>query len=302
MTSPPPPPGPLVVAVGGNALLRPGDPVDGPSQRRNAARAATALAGIPALASGGAVVLTHGSGPQVGLLADGQDLPLALLDAEAAGMIGHLLDLELANVLPGRRFATVLTHVEVDPADPAFAVPTKPIGPAGHRRLVASPEPLGIVELAAISLLAGTGTVVVCGGGGGIPVVLDAATGRRATVDAVVDKDLCTALIAIGLDAEGLVLLTDVDAVYDRWGTPEASPIGVATADDLRARLGGGAFPAGSMGPKVEAACRFVEATGRPAHIGALDLAAAVAEGTSGTMVTPAATAGGGVASPPTRG
>jgi carbamate kinase len=204
--------------------------------------------------------------------------------------------------LPGREFATLLTQVEVDPSDPAFGHPTKPIGPvydgesavrvarasgwsiapdgAGFRRVVPSPEPKRIIELNAIRRLAAAGVLVICAGGGGIPVVCAVDGGIRG-VEAVIDKDLSAALLATALGADGLLLLTDVPAVYVHWGTPEARPLRHATPSDLR-KL---SFDAGSMGPKAEAACRFVEATGGWAAIGALDDAERLVDRSCGTIV-----------------
>jgi carbamate kinase len=297
---------PIVVALGGNALLRRGEPTDAATQRRNVTRAMTSLA---ALAARAPLVVTHGNGPQVGLLAlqaaaydDAEPYPLDVLGAETEGMIGYLLEQELRNVLPGREVATLLTQVVVDPDDPAFTRPTKPIGPtyseraaselrrargwtvdrdgSSWRRVVASPEPRQVVELSTIRLLLAAGTVVICVGGGGIPVtVVDGQVLRG--VEAVIDKDLAAALLAVELDAGALLLLTDVTAVQDGWDTGEPRPIRRATPDELRARE----LAAGSMGPKVEAASRFAEKTGRAAAIGALDEAALLLDGVHGTAV-----------------
>ena len=300
------------MAVGGNALARRGEPFDWTTQLGHARRAATALAPV---AQRHPVVLTHGNGPQVGVLALGAEavaagegvngvVPLDVLDAETEGMIGYLLTQELANVLPGREVAALVTRVVVAADDPAFGAPSKPVGPfydettatdlALHRgwtiardgprwrRVVSSPEPRTIVELHAIRTLIGAGVLVVCGGGGGVPVTADGSGGLRG-VEAVIDKDLASAVLAAALDASGLVLLTDVDAVYDGWATPRARPIEQATVAELRRRI----FAPGSMGPKVEAACRFVERTGRSAHIGALHDADAVVAGLAGTVVVP---------------
>lgn len=293
-----------VVAVGGNALVRRGGPDDVASEQAAARAAAGALAG---LGGAGGLVVTHGNGPQVGMLAlgaeaTGRHVPLHVLDAQSQGHIGHLLQVELAR--GGAAVCTLLTHVEVDPADPAFAEPTKPIGPVlderrarelaaergwtvapdgpHWRRVVASPEPLRVMELDAVRRLLTGGWTVLCAGGGGIPVAVGADGGWQG-VEAVVDKDLTTALVAVGLDADRLVLLTDVDAVHRGWGTAAASPIATAPVAELRALR----FEPGTMAPKVEAACRFVERTGRPATIGALDRARAVAAGESGTTVVP---------------
>ncbi len=301
----------VLVAVGGNALARRGETLDWATQLANARRAATSLAPV---ARSCRLVITHGNGPQVGMLALGAEavaalrgdgtVPLDVLDAETEGMIGYLLTQELANVLPGLETAALVTRVVVDPADPAFGRPTKPIGPVydettatdlalhrgwtigpdgtGWRRLVASPDPRSVVELHAIRVLIDAGVLVVCGGGGGVPVAPDGA-GRFRGVEAVVDKDLASAVLATALDVDQLVLLTDVDAVYDGWGTASQRSIGRTTVAAMRARQ----FAPGSMGPKVDAACRFVERTGRPAVIGSLDHAQSVVAGHLGTVITP---------------
>jgi carbamate kinase len=219
-------------------------------------------------------------------------------------MIGYLITVALANALPGREIATLLTQVEVDPDDPAFVTPTKPIGPVytvdemtrmaeqthwrmmrdgDHwRRAVASPMPLRIREIESIRLLLCAGVVVVCAGGGGIPVVAT-TTGQVTGVEAVVDKDLTAALLAEQIGADMLLILTDVPAVWTRWPMTEGTPIESATPEQLRAY----GFAAGSMGPKVEAACRFVERTGHEARIGAIDQAEEVMQGAAGTTVRP---------------
>lgn len=293
---------PVVVALGGNALARRGEPLDAETQRHAIARAAEAIAPI---ASIGPLVVTDGNGPQVGLLADMQGWPFDVLDAETEGMIGYMLELELGNRLPGEPTATILTLVLVDPDDPAFTRPTKPIGPVleqreaerlarfetidvardgkAWRRVVPSPEPKAILQLPALRTLVQAGHHVICLGGGGIPVVRD-DQGRRRGIDAVIDKDLVSALLAIELDAASLLLLTDVPGVLRRWGSPDATLIKTTNPIELRAL----SFEAGSMGPKVEAACRYVEATGRPAMIGALSDAPQLAHGSSGTTVAPA--------------
>lgn len=277
----------LVVALGGNALLRPGEPADVRTQRAHVRRAVAAL--LPVL-RGHEVILTHGNGPQVGLLAeraqrDGADTaePLDVLGAETEGLIGYLMVQELHNALPDRPAAALLTQTLVDVDDPAFGRPTKPVGMAdasGHRRLVPSPEPRGIVELPAIRALLAAGIVVVCTGGGGVPVVAD-GDARLTGVEGVVDKDLASSLLALELDADGLVMLTDVEAVFDGFGTPDARPLGTidaAAADELGCAQG-------SMGPKVTAAARFAAATGGLAAIGALEDAAAIVAGQRGTRV-----------------
>ncbi len=298
----------LVIALGGNALLQRGEAPTANVQRDHAA---DAMAAVAELALHHDVVLTHGNGPQVGLLSLQSSsytgvpaYPLDVLGAESEGMIGYVLEQELENRLPGRTVVTVLTQVVVDPADPGFTHPTKPIGQVytaeeaqrlaaelnwsiaadNHhfRRVVASPEPLRIVELTAIRLLVDSGALVVCTGGGGIPVVLD-ERGRLHGVEAVIDKDLAGELLARSLGADTLLMLTDVDAVMSGWGTPEARPIRRTTPAELRSLE----FASGSMGPKVEAACRFVERTGGTAAIGALEDATAILAGEAGTTVSP---------------
>ena len=296
----------IVVALGGNAFVRRGGSADAATQRENISVAVRALA---ELAVEHELVVTHGNGPQVGLLALQGDAfsqlapyPLDVLGAETEGMIGYLIEQELINALGGRSVATLLTQVIVDGDDPAFFRPTKFIGPvydratadrlavergwaiaadgAHWRRVVPSPEPRSIVELPTIRLLAEAGVLVVCVGGGGIPVVVD-REGRLRGVEAVVDKDLAAALLARGLGADALLLLTDVSGGTSRLGTPRARPLGEVSAAELR-RL---KFAEGSMGPKVEAACRFAELTGNLAAIGALADAAAILRGERGTRV-----------------
>jgi carbamate kinase len=300
----------IVAALGGNALLRRGEPMDAEVQRRNVKVAAEALAEV---ATEHELVVTHGNGPQIGLLAlqseayrDVRSYPLDVLGAESEGMIGYMLEQELGNVLPKRTIASLLTQVVVDGLDPAFREPTKPIGPVypeaqakalavtrgwvvaedgatgQWRRVVASPMPRSIVELPAIRLLLEQGVLVVCAGGGGIPVVAD-ATGARYGVEAVVDKDRSAALLARELDADLLMLLTDVPAVERDHGTSDASAIRTATAAEL-SRL---RFAAGSMQPKVDAASWFVTVTGQRCAIGALGDAAALARCTAGTQIVP---------------
>lgn len=296
----------VVLALGGNALLRRGEPLEADFQRRNLTRVAKALATI---ANKHEVVITHGNGPQVGLLAlqaaayqDVQPYPLDILGAESEGMIGYLIEQTLANELPGREIATLLTQVEVDSADPAFGAPTKPIGPiygetearelaartrwslvadgGGFRRAVASPAPRRIREMNAIRLLVHAGMLVICAGGGGIPVV-STASGELRGIEAVIDKDLSAALLAEELGADALLLLTDVPAVWTRWPASAGQPIGRTTPAQLRAI----AFEPGSMAPKVEAACRFAERTRGLAGIGALEQAEAILNREAGTLV-----------------
>jgi carbamate kinase len=295
----------VVAALGGNALLRRGEPAEADLQRRNVEVAARALA---ALAREHELVVTHGNGPQIGLLAlqsAGYDAvppyPFDVLGAESEGMVGYLLEQALENELPDRQIAALLTQVLVDPRDPAFAAPTKPIGPvydqatatrlaaqrgwtvqpdgSGWRRVVPSPEPLEIVELRTIATLVRLGVVVICAGGGGIPVVKDERQSLHG-IEAVIDKDLSAALLALELGADGLLLLTDVDGIQLDYGTPAARPLREATPDEL-ARLD---LPTGSMGPKAEAAARFVSRGGSFAAITSLERPGAALEGRAGTL------------------
>jgi carbamate kinase len=301
-----------VVALGGNALLRRGQPLEAANQ----AQAARAAARVLARASlSHQLVITHGNGPQVGLLAlmgdaytETAPYPLDVLDAETEGQIGYVLEMQLDNFIDHQDTVAVITRVVVDADDPAFESPSKFVGPLYTeadaseladrlgwtvmpdspptraelpgtaplwRRVVPSPEPRRIVQLGAIERLVDAGFIVVCAGGGGVPVVED-AEGRHRGVEAVIDKDLASSLLAIALEADTLVLATDVDAVYD-----EDLPIARATPEVLRARE----HPAGSMGPKVDAACRFVERTGRTAVIGSLDQIAEMLDGRAGTQI-----------------
>ena len=299
----------VVAALGGNALLRRGEPMDADVQRRNVAHAARAIARI---AHRHNLVVTHGNGPQVGLLAlqaescaAARPFPLDVLGAETEGMIGYMIEQELMGCLPGRTVATLLTQVVVNPNDPAFRNPDKPIGPsysvdearrlgesrAWHmaaegkqwRRVVASPEPLRVLELPAIRLLLHAGAIVVCAGGGGIPVIVTKG-GALQGVEAVIDKDLSAALLAHQLGADALLLLTDVDSVYRDWGTRTPLALRETSPAELRRY----SFAPGSMKPKVEAACRFVESGGALAAIGRLEEADRLLEGLEGTIVRPA--------------
>jgi carbamate kinase len=302
----------VVVALGGNALLRRGEPLTAENQRANARAACEALA---PLALEHQLVVSHGNGPQVGLLAlqgaaysEVSPYPLDLLGAQTEGMIGYLIQQELGNVLPfEKHLATLLTQIEVDPDDPAFDNPTKPIGPVyteeeakalaaekgwmfkpdgdSMRRVVPSPLPKRIFGLETISILLEQGAVVICAGGGGIPVMYTdepVPAGRRLVgIEAVIDKDLASALLAADLKADALVIVTDVDGVYAGWGTPDQRLIGRATPDELCV----GEFAEGSMGPKVRAACTFVEQTGGRAVIGSITNTQALLRGEAGTTV-----------------
>lgn len=302
----------VVVALGGNALLRRDQPPTAENQLENIRRAAAQLARV---AEHHDLVLTHGNGPQVGLLAlqaaayvDVEAYPLDVLGAQTDGMIGYLLEQELANLLPASRAVTTLiTRVEVDPQDPGFANPTKPIGPMyskadsqrvaaekgwvmaadgdAFRRVVASPQPLRVLGLQSIRWLLEHGALVIAAGGGGIPVARnDSDQPGLHGVSAVIDKDLCTSLLARELQADVLVIATDVPSVYLDWGLPTQQALGRVTPQELEGRD----FPAGSMGPKVEAARAFAVATGHRAVIGSLDHIEDMLAGTAGTQVCPA--------------
>lgn len=298
----------IVVALGGNALLHRNESLDAETQQHNVKRACAVIAD---LAREHRVVVTHGNGPQVGLLAlqseayrDVRSYPLDVLDAESEGMIGYLLQQGLENALPRAKVATLLTQVVVDAHDPAFRDPTKPIGPVyledeaaaletergwamapdgmdGWRRVVASPRPREIVERDTIDLLVESGVLVICSGGGGIPVVRD-DVGRLRGVEAVIDKDRTAALLARQLGADRLLLLTDVDALYANYGRPGAQAIRRSCPGLLRAFD----FDAGSMRPKVEAASWFATSTGNPAYIGRLEDAEKLLAGRAGTEIS----------------
>jgi carbamate kinase len=299
----------IVIALGGNALLRRSDPMTTEVQRRNIRIAAQAIA---PLAAGHSIVIAHGNGPQVGLLSlqaeafkGAEPYPLDVLDAGTQGMIGYLIQQELRNLLPpGQQVATVLTMIMVDPADPAFTHPTKFVGPVyakadadelaaakgwafrqdgtAWRRVVPSPEPRQILEIEPITWLLDRGAVVICAGGGGIPTVHPPAEpGTLAGVEAVIDKDLASELLAEDVAADLFVMATDVDGVYLHWGTPRQRRLGPVTLEELA----GYEFAAGSMGPKVEAAARFAAKTGRRAAIGSLADIAGIVAGTAGTNV-----------------
>jgi carbamate kinase len=298
----------IVVALGGNALLKRGEPMTEAVQRSNIRKAALSL--VTLIHASHRLIITHGNGPQVGLIAlqadagpeDGQ-YPLDVLGAESQGMIGYLIEQELRNLLPRDALvASVLTQVVVSSADEAFLHPSKPIGPVygegearslmaskgwtcaldgkKWRRVVASPDPLEILQLASIATLVDHGVTVICAGGGGVPVTRSAA-GKLEGVEAVIDKDFTSQLLAQHLDVDMLLLLTDVDAVYVNYGSANSAAISRMGPDPESAN----SFDAGSMGPKVEAATRFAMATGRNAGIGRIEDAAAIVVGNAGTIV-----------------
>jgi carbamate kinase len=301
----------IVVALGGNALLKRGEPMTAEVQRANVRIAAQALA---AVANGNELVISHGNGPQVGLLAlqgaaykPDEAYPLDVLGAQTEGSIGYMIEQELGNLLPFEvPFATILTMVEVHGDDPGFKNPTKFVGPvyekadadrvaaeknwvfkqdgAKWRRVVPSPAPQRIFEIRPIKWLLERGTIVICAGGGGIPTMYDPAAKRRLMgVEAVIDKDACSALLARELDADLFVMLTDADAVYMDWGKPTQKAIRRTSPP----ALAGTKFAAGSMGPKVEAACEFAKVTGNRAAIGALPDLSDLIAGKKGTTVEP---------------
>jgi carbamate kinase len=303
----------IVVALGGNALLRRGDQMTAENQLENVRAACAELAPIGAENE---LVLCHGNGPQVGLLAlqaaayemesHLPSYPLDILGAQTQGMIGYMLELELGNLLPFERpLATLLTMIEVDPEDPAFKDPTKFIGPMykkdeadklaaekgwvfkqdgdGFRRVVPSPRPKRVFEQRQIEWLLDKGAVVICGGGGGIPTMY--LPGRKLVgVEAVIDKDHASGLLAKDVGADWFVMATDVEAVYVDWGKPTQKAIGRVHPDALMRMAD--QFPAGSMRPKVVAACDFAKATGRSAGIGGLTDVVEMIAGERGTIVT----------------
>ena len=303
----------IVVALGGNALLRRGQDLTAENQRENVRVAAKALAPI---AKEHQLVISHGNGPQVGLLAlqgaaykADEAYPLDVLGAETEGMIGYMIEQELGNLLPFETpFATILTMIEVDHNDPAFANPSKFIGPVYEeaearrlaeakswsikpdgdkwRRVVPSPLPKRIFEIRPIKWLLAQETIVICAGGGGIPTVYGDDRKLHGT-EAVIDKDLASELLARELEADLYLMATDADAVYVGWGTPDAHAIKRTSPEAIRSYE----FPAGSMRPKVDAACQFAEQTGRAAAIGALADLPAIITGQAGTTVSGAASA-----------
>jgi carbamate kinase len=312
----------FVVALGGNAILRRGQPMTVRVQRENIRKAAEAL--VP-VARSHQLVLSHGNGPQVGLLALQQaayqhmvsetshelfeSYPFDLLGAETEGMLGYMIEQELGNLLPEDiSIATILTMVEVDPLDPAFSDPSKFVGPVYRekemkmitssngwafkpdgdywRRVVPSPKPLRFREIRPITWLLEHGSIVICAGGGGIPVIPEPVPERGYTgVEGVIDKDLASGLLARDLGADMFIMVTDTPGVYLNYGTPDAVLLRYTTPAELRQQRD--QFPAGSMGPKVEAACAFVDATGATAAIGAISDIGKICTGEAGTIVRP---------------
>lgn len=300
----------IVVALGGNALLRRGEPMTADNQRANIRTATEQIAKVH---SGNQLVIAHGNGPQVGLLSlqaaaytQVSAYPLDVLGAETEGMIGYIIEQELGNLLDFEvPFATLLTQVEVDPNDPAFQKPSKPIGPVytkaeaeklaaekgwaiapdgdKFRRVVASPRPKRIFEIRPIKWLLEKGSIVICAGGGGIPTMYG-ASGKLQGVEAVIDKDLCSALLAEQLESDLLVIATDVSAAFIDFGKPTQKAIAQAHPDEME-KLG---FAAGSMGPKVQAACEFARHTGKTAVIGSLSDIEAIVQGKAGTRISTA--------------
>lgn len=296
----------VVVALGGNALLRRGEPLTVEAMTRNIAVAAEAVA---AVAREHDVIITHGNGPQIGMLAlqseadhDISPQPLDVLGAESEGMIGYLLERALRNEMPDREIVTLLSQVLVDPADPAFDDPTKPIGPVydrrtaeklasergwsmaadgdGLRRVVASPRPQHILGLRAIERLLDQGVLAICVGGGGVPVFKDEANRLRG-IEAVIDKDRAASVLSLEMGAEVLLLLTDVEGIWPEWPPDGNSPLQTVSSKDLACL----SLDPGSMGPKAEAACAFIKGGGLFAGIGALEDAVGILAGDVGTRV-----------------
>jgi carbamate kinase len=298
----------VVVALGGNALLRRGQALNAENQRGNIRLAAQHLAVAHQRHK---LVIAHGNGPQVGLLAlmDAaytavDPYPLDVLGAETVGMIGYMIEQELGNLIPFEdHIVTVLTQILVDPDDRAFANPSKPVGPIydreqarilelekgwtmapdgeHYRRVVPSPEPQWIIEMNVIRMLVDSGITVICAGGGGIPVAYDEHN-KLFGVEAVIDKDLASGLLATGLDADMFVMLTDVPHVYTGFGTSKQRAIRAAHPDALQT-LG---FASGSMGPKVLGACKYVRETGKTSAIGQLSDLVDIINGQAGTLIS----------------
>lgn len=299
----------IVIALGGNALLKRGEPMTCENQRANVRIAAEQIAKAY---EGNELIISHGNGPQVGLLALQNNAykpvpmyPLDVIGGESLGMIGYMIQQELVNFVPkSATLATVLTQTQVDPKDPAFQNPTKPVGPVydkeeaerlakqhgwtiaqdndKYRRVVPSPEPKRIWGLKPLKTLVEHGHIVICCGGGGIPTYFD-EQGNLVGAEAVIDKDLASSLLASEIEADIFVIATDVNGAYVDWGKPTQRRIAEADPESLRAF----GFAKGSMGPKVEAVCRFVEKTGKPAVIGALSEIDQILAGKAGTRVVP---------------
>ena len=298
----------IVIALGGNALLRRGEDMTAENQRKNIQIAVKSLAPI---VENNELIISHGNGPQVGLLSlqsaaykEVDDYPLDVLGAQTEGMIGYMIEQELGNLLPIEiPIASILTMVEVDPEDPAFSNPTKPIGPIytkeeaeelqkvrgweikmdgkDWRRVVASPEPHRIFELRPIHWLLEKGTVVICAGGGGIPTIYN-KDGKLEGVEVVIDKDRASSLLAFELEADVLIMATDTEGVFHDWGTKNQKIISKTTPEKIKKYD----FDKGSMGPKVEAACSFVERSGQRAVIGSLKDIKEMVDGIAGTQFT----------------
>ncbi len=297
----------IVIALGGNAMLQRGQPLEASIQRENIRKAAEVIARV---SQNHEVILTHGNGPQVGLLAlqnaaydKVSPYPLDVLGAETAGMIGYMMEQELYNQMPGAQVATLVTQTLVDNNDPAFQDPTKFVGPVYSkdeaealaaeknwaikadgeyfRRVVPSPLPSSIIEVNIIKQLSEMGTLVICSGGGGVPVRKD-EDGKLHGVEAVVDKDLTAALLAEQLSADALIIMTDVNAVCINFGQPDQEKIHKASTTTIRELN----FPAGSMGPKIDSCANFVEKGGRFAAIGSLYDVEQIVTGQAGTWIT----------------
>lgn len=298
----------IVIALGGNALLKRGEPLTSSNQRANVREACEQIAKIY---PGNQLIITHGNGPQVGLMAlqsnaykDVPMYPLDVLGAESVGMIGYMIQQELANFVPKEAsLTTVLTQTEVDPKDPAFQKPSKPVGPVyskeeadavaaekgwtmaqdndKYRRVVPSPLPTRIFGLKPLKTLIENNYILICAGGGGIPTYYD-ESGRLCGAEAVIDKDLATALLAASVEADMLVIATDIDGVYLDWGTEKQRLVQAANPDEIE-KID---FAAGSMGPKVQAAVNFARSTGKTAVIGALRDIERIAAGEAGTRIS----------------
>lgn len=298
----------IVVALGGNALLKRGEPLTSENQRANVRIACEQIAKVY---GGNQLIITHGNGPQVGLMALQSNAykavpmyPLDVLGAESVGMIGYMIQQEMANFVPKDvSLATVITQTEVDPKDPAFQKPSKPVGPVyskeeadaiaaekgwtmaqdndKYRRVVPSPLPTRIFGLKPLKTLIENNYILICGGGGGIPTYYD-ESGRLCGAEAVIDKDLATALLASSIDADLLIIATDVDGVYLNWGTDQQKAVRAAHPDEIE-KIG---FASGSMGPKVQAAVNFARNTGKTAVIGELSDIERIVAGEAGTRIS----------------